>query len=839
MVEALDVSPPDLQAPRRGMPPPLLPRRRALADALLAAALAAHKAGALHELLRRRPRLTEAFARELLGPVQAVAGDALPADPAHPAAWRLLLRAALASLRPDRALGLAGIERQDWIARTPWRPLLALMCHAGFEPVPSFPEHYRARAGEPAVDQLCGLWGVAPSTFYRYVEKGRRRLADALFGPPLQADAALARDARLQHELGALRAHADGAARVAWHRRQAAAALQAHAVHAGGSRPRDAQGPRAALWHLLCAGDADGFIRTLQRHRADLAGHPDTDALLKRLAMLPLDARWRAELALARATLLRARGDEQREADAIGEALRIAADADDALMLGIVHAALGKFHEPRDQDKAFACYQEAADFLRRAGLTDDPAAAGPGLLRACVGTLVRLGWLYVLRNDPRSRAALDQAEALRAPLLQPAAVPRAASAGDAARAPTRDASPAPTRDASPAPTRDASPAPTRDAAPVPPALVDDAPDPAQAAQLVAELDQAWGEYWRRSGDLPRALEHKHRALQVYERLGDREAVLKTYANLSLVYGDAKDFARAIDCAQRVLAMAERFAVPPETVAGTLMNLGAACFWQGRYDQAIEHYGRALDLSRRAALRVFVGRGHYNLAEAHYKRFQALGDAEDERLGDAHVGAALACWPEGTDAAAHEATRQLKREVLGPRDEPGYDRLLPAELAAHFEEMARVQRQRALLAVPLPPERQVAAQLEVARAYLEIAVKEREAAVQLIERHGLAAQFGPALQALRAVFERRLSREQRLAARWREGSADVLDSGQAAQLLQHLLAAGAINKSAYARLCGVALATASKHLGRLAASGLLLQQGRGPGTRYVLPDDEAG
>jgi len=808
MVETRDVNSPDLQAPRGALPAVPLPlRRRALADALLAAVLLAHKTGTLNELLRRRPRLTEAFARELLGPVRAVAGDALPADPAHPAAWRLLLRAALAGLRPDRALGLGGIERQDWIARTPWRPLLALMCHAGFEPVPSFPEQYRACADEPAVDQLCGLWGVAPSTFYRYVEKGRRRLADALFGPPPQGDAALARDARLQHEVGALLVHADGAARVAWHARQAAAALQAHAVHAGGSpgtpgsKPGQAvqatqatPGPRAALWHLLCAGDAGGFIRTLQRHRVDLASHPDTDALLKRLAMLPLDARWRAELALARAALQRGRGDEDGEADAIGEALRIAAGADDALMLGIVHAALGKFHEARDLDKAFACYQEAAGFLRRAGLTDDPAAAEPALLQACVGTLVRLGWLYVLRNDPRSKAALDQAEALRAQLLQPAAPPQPSAAPRG-----------------------------------------DAPDPAQAAQLVAELDQAWGEYWRRSGDLPRALEHKHRALQVYERLGDREAILRTYANLSLVYGDAKDFARAIDCAQRVLAMAERFAVPPETVAGTLMNLGAACFWQGRYDQAIEHYGRALELSRRAALRVFVGRGHYNLAEAHYKRFQAWGDAEDERLGDAHAGAALACWPEGTDPAAQEATRQLKREILGPRDEPGYDRLLPAELAAHFDQMARVQRQRAVLAVPLPPERQVAAQLEVARAYLEIAVKEREAAVQLIERHGLAAQFGAQLDALRGVFERQLSREQRLAARWREGTAGLLDSGPAELLLRHLLSAGAVNKSGYAQLCGVALATASKHLGRLAERGVLQQQGRGPGTRYVLPD----
>lgn len=772
MVEPADMRPPSLRParPPRGASsaaPPRVTRsarRRALCDAVLAAALAAHRAGTLDELLRSRPLLTRWFARRLMPPLQAIAGDLFGADPAlQPAAWTVLLRAALAALRPDGASGLTRIAEHDWLQRTAWRPLLALMCHAGFAAVPAFPARYRARADEPAVEQLCGLWGVGASTFYRHADRGRRRLSDVLFGPLFghvaHGDAALARDLHLQHELDTL-LPSDPAARTAWHARQATAALAAH------------EG-RAALWHLLCAGDMAGFIACLRRFRVELANDPDTDALLQRCAArLPLP-RERFELGLARAALAGVRGDEAAERAACEAALRIAAAVDDPLMLGIVYGVLGKIDEARDPDKAFACYQESADFLRRAGLPDDPSQAPPEVVEATVATLVKLGWLYVLRNDPRSKAVLDRAEALR-------------EVGTL------------------------------------------------SAERVAMLEQAWGEYWRRAGELPRALEHKHRALQVYERLGDRQAVLKTWGNLALLYGDAKDFARAIDYSQRVLEMASRVAIEPETVAATHLNAGAAYFWQGKYDAAIEHYAQALEVAQGAALRVLVGRAHYNLAEAFYKRFQAGDDPVDERLGDAHIGAALACWPEGADPGAVEATRRLKREILGPRDEAFVDRMMPVELAAHFDEMASVQRHRAALAVPLQPLQQVEAQLAIARAYAVIAAKEREAAVALIERHGLGARFAPALDELRARYERQLSREQRVIALWRSTTTDLVAWSSGEALLQQLLAGGTVNKSGYAALCGVGLATASKHLGLLTGRGLLVQLGKGPSTRYRLP-----
>jgi tetratricopeptide (TPR) repeat protein len=754
----MEISSPSLQSGAAGTITPS--RRWACFEALLSAVLAAHKTGTLDELLHRRPKVTLQFAARLLPPVRAVAGDAIPHDPLHTTAWQLLLRASLARLRPDGAPGLLNIDRQDWTARTSWRPLLALICHYGFVPVQPFADRYRPRPDETAAEHLCGLWNVGPSTFYRYLDKGKRRLAELVFEAPLQGERGLALYALLQDEVYLTLQLNDAPARVAWHARQASAALAARA-------------PLSALWHLMRAGDVAGFIHGLRRFPVELASDARTDALVQRFAGQTIDWRLRFELCLAQAGLSRVRGVEQAEREACDEALRIASTANDKMMLGIVYGAMGKFNEARDTDRAFACYQESVEFLRQAGLPDDPAAAAAEMLEEYVKTLVKLAWLFVLRNDPRCKVNLDRAEALRDYC-------------------------------------------------------------AQASEVLAMLEQTWGEYWRRSGDLRRALEHKHRALHMYERLGDRQSILKTYGNLSLIYSDAKDFARAIDYSQRVLDMADKFTVEPETVAATHLHLGATYFWQGKYDPAIEHYLKAFEIAQQAKLLVLVGRAHYNLAEAYYKRFQALDDADDERRGDAHTDAALASWPDGGDPAPVEATRKLKHEILGPRDKQFYDRLLPGELAAHYTEMSDVQRHRATLALPLAADERVEAHLAIAQAYLEISVKEREAAVTLIEEQHLGQRFAPQLVRLRETFFREMSREQRLSSLWHQETADLMDSARCAELLQHLLRAGSINKSAYAQLCAVGLATASKHLGKLAERGLLLQTGKGPSTRYLLP-----
>jgi tetratricopeptide (TPR) repeat protein len=723
------------------------------------ALLAAWRGGTVPALLQARPRLARGYARRLLTPLWQVAGDALPHDACAAAPWQLLLRALLAGLRPDRQPGLDALPESAWRApAAEWRPLLALACHHGVLPVASLPHLYRARPDETAAEQLCGLWDVAPSTVYRSVDRGRRLLDEAL-RQPLDGPARFAHLRALQHEVYGLLGLDGPQARVAWHLRQAARALAA-------------EDGLAALWHQLCAGDGAGFAAGLQRFAPLLARRRDTEALLQQAHTLPLEPAERAQLALAEAALHRSGGDAASELRAGELALRLAHLAGDTLLLGRAYGALGRFHEVRDPARAYACFQDSADYLRQAGVPD--RVSDPALLDECANTLVRLAWWHLLRNDPRAEPLLQRAQALQ----------------------------------------DHSP---------------------RALETQALLAQTWGEYWRRRGLFHEALQHKYRALHLYLRLDDRQGVLKAYCNLSLIHGEAKDFARAIECSQRVLEMARSVPVEPETVASTHLNIGAAYYWQNRWDQAIEHYEQALQIARASGLVVVVGRAHFNLAEAHYKRFQALGRAEDELRGDAHTAAALATWPPEGAAAPAEATRRLKRDILGPRETDSYDRLLPGEFAVHFPELLAVQRQRAALALPLAPPDQASAHLEIAMAYMAVCVKEREAAAALIQRHGLDEQFRAAFERLQQAFQRSQTRREQLDEAWRRQAGDLLGAPARAAVLQHLLTHGALSKSQYAPLCVVGLTTASKQLGLLAARGLLVQVGRGPRTSYRLAD----
>ena len=728
------------------------PSRRTV-EAVLGAVLAAQRGGGLAGWAQRYPRVTRWLRERWLAPMLDSMGDAVPNARREDLALELLLASALAQLRPDRLPGLAAIDESAWIQRTSWRPLLAVACQFGFLPVPAFPNHYRRRPEESVVDNLCGLWSVGPSTFYRYLDKGKRLLADQLAEGPAGGGRLLALREATEARLAEGPAPASGW--TAWHRNEADAALARGAVS-------------AALWHASRTGDDDTFIRTLQRFALQAANASDTEPLVEQLAARSLPPRQQFDLALARAALWRNRRADEREVEALNLALRLAHDQADPLLIGMAFGALGKFHESRDTDRAFACYEDSVAQLRLAQPVAHSAAAAAA---EYAGSLIRLAWLHVRRNDPRARTLLDRVQQLR----QESALPD---------------------------------------------------------ETLGELEQTWGEYWRRAGELRRALEHKHRALNLYERLGDRRSVLTTYLNLSLIYGEAREFEPALDYGQRVLRAAQGMAVEPEIIVGAHGNLGITHFFRGDFGAAIASYREVMKLAEAAGLRQHIGTTHYNLAEAHYKRFQQSGDAEDERLGDEHAAAAARIGAADNTPALVEAGRGLKREILGSSG--SIDRLVPEEFAAHFAEMAEIQRLRLALAVPQPPLDQARTRLALARAYLAIAGKEREAARALIDKHGLGDAFASDFDALRQTFERELTREQHLAQDWQARSGDLLGSERRQAVLAHVLAQGSINKSAYAEVAAVSLATASKHLGLLAERGLLVQTGKGPSTRYLLP-----
>jgi tetratricopeptide (TPR) repeat protein len=729
--------------------------------AVLDAALDAHRAGTLDRLLLRRPRILQWITRHYLQPILGTAGDRLPARRRLAAAVELLLRWAVARLRPDQEPELALTSREAWLEQASWRPFIALICHYSFAPVPDFRDHYYRHPNESPADNLCGLWNISQSTFYRYVEKGKRLMVRLLCEQHLdQRHTASLRDFvwRMVVQPDSFSSPAE---RTAWHRRQAQAALQS-------------KDPLSAFWHLHAAGDVPELCRFVRQHLAFLVGHSEFDLRWQALLDRSAQPGEQIELLLTTSAIYRMWGDDEGEQAVYQEALHLAVQSQDAQRMGIVYSYLGRFYEPRDADRAFTYYQEAAELL--VSSIEDQREFNPELAEEYMSVLVRISWLHTLRNDPRARFVLERVEALR-PRIQ---------------------------------------------------LDDD---------KQALIQQAWGEYWRRAKDPAKALEHTLHALSIYEKLNNQPGVVKTYINLSLVYGELRQFQRAIEYGNKALSMADFTGIGPEATASTHLNLGANYFWLGNYDTAIAHYRQGLQVAVEANLKLHIGRAHYNLAEAFYTRFRIGRAAEDELRGDAHVEAALAAWPYESDPAYIEQTKNLKAEVLGENSPSTCDRLLPQETAAHYAEIASIEQQRAILATSDRPEDRIRAHLAIANAYLTISVKERETALALIEKHGLGDRFADEFRQLNATFGQTLTRQQRLAVEWQAKAGDLLNDARRAATLKHLLENGAINKSNYARLCRVGLATASNHLVHLARLGLLRQIGRGPSTRYVLPDEE--
>lgn len=725
-------------------------------EVLLTAALAAHRSGRLAEGLARHPRARRWAEQRWLAPMLETAGPrhATEAPAAQAVQWLLVW--ALSQLRPDRGAGLDNIPDEAWITRTSWRPLLALASQHGFLAVPAFPERYRRRADESVLDNLCGLWAVGASTVYRYLDKGRQQLVE-LFDPLAWQPAQwLSLRETVQADVDR---QVPELQRPAWHAAQAEAALQRGAIG-------------AAWWHLWRGGDGLGMLRLLQRAPLAVANVPEGDLLLARLDTRGWLPRQRFDLALAQAGLWRARQAADRESEAYAAALRIANGAGDALMLGTVYGALGKFNESRDPDRAFACYEDSVDHLRRAGLQEGTLLGGSAeVLAEYAQSLIRLGWLHVRRSDPRARGVLERAQHLS----------------------------------------------LREGFPL---------------ETSGQLEQAWGEYWRCAGEPRRALEHKHRALNLFEQIGDQRSVLSTYINLSLIYAEVQDHDRAIEYGQRVLDATQGQSVEPEVLVTAYGNLGVAHFWRADYDQAIACYRQALQLAEQAGLQAHVSGAHINLAEAHYKRFQNTGQAQDERLGDHHAAIVARIGAETNSPKLTEASRALKADVLGQQG-LHVDRLLPEDLAAHYPQMAEVRRLQAQLALPCTPDQQAHWRLDLAQAFLAMAAAEREAARALIERHHLGPAYDARIDTVNRSFLQARSQGERLREPWLAGCQGLLADEAARRVLQHLMDIGHINKSGYADAAGVSPATASKHLAMLVERGLLLQEGKGPSTRYRL------
>lgn len=752
-----DVSPAETLA--RPQPAPAFDRLR-LAEELVDAAIGALRQGTLGVLLRSHPRAALWMLRHARHLVHGVVGDALVAGEAGlETQVRWLLRWAVGQLRPDLARGLEDVPRAAWAGQAAWRPVLALACHAGMLDVAEMPERYRRRAGESAADNLCGLWGVGPSTFYRSMDRAQTTIAQ-LSLQPLSVPLRLALREGVVTELQRTGFWRDETQRRAWHGLRVQACEQAGDVV-------------SALWHALQAGDAEAAVRGVLRRPAALAGEPEAEALVEQLAAAELPARARFDLWLARALMARTRQAPERELAACQAALRLAETSGSDLMRGEAFFALGRCHEARDGDRSRACY---ADSLRHLATATATAEAPVAVVNAArLQTLARLALTQVRRNEPVARETLDEADALMADGV---------------------------------------------------GATDD---------LRALLAQARGACWRISGEPERAREAWMYALNVFERLGDQRSVLATYRNLMLLHAEARDLFRLEACAQRIFAEAARQTLEPAILIGAHGNLGYGYGLAERYEEAIRHFREAVSLAAAAQVELEANRARCNLADVCYYQFLKTGDPALEREADELVAQVLRAPETAVTPSLLETARGLKAYVLGHLPQQSVDHVLDDEAAAHLDEMAAIQRHRDAIAAGAAGRDKMLAQWGIARAYLEIADRERQAAFVLAESLGLSAAMAAQLDTLKAYGGSRRAGPGVLAEQWRSTAGDLLDEVHRRALAERMLRDGSLSKSSYGEVAGVAPATASKHLALLTRRGLLVQSGRGPATRYRLPD----
>jgi len=387
--------------------------------------------------------------------------------------------------------------------------------------------------------------------------------------------------------------------------------------------------------------------------------------------------------------------------------------------------------------------------------------------------LVRLAWLYLNRNDPRAITVLEQADDLI---------------------------------------------------------------PAQVRETRALLEQAFGAYYRRQKNFDRALEHTHHALNIYQALGDKEGALKTYINLGATYQRAEGYTQAAAYYRTVIDLMRELAHDADHLAVAHLNLGACYFSLGEYAEAVASYARALDICQTQQLAQRGGQACYNLAEAHYAWFKVSQEPRHQTLGDGFVERAINFWRSGNYLADIENARRLKADQHGRLAAPDLQSIAPRERAEHVVEMAEIDElRRALDGVDDTRNAAEAVRLrmEIARRYARIAASEGELALRVAEQRGASAVYEAGLRAVQADFARSQSRERALVAQ--AAKAANLPESALLAAFKHLLTEGCLTKSAYAQASQVSAATASKHLMALAQAGVLVQLGKGPSTRYVLPE----
>jgi len=165
-------------------------------------------------------------------------------------------------------------------------------------------------------------------------------------------------------------------------------------------------------------------------------------------------------------------------------------------------------------------------------------------------------------------------------------------------------------------------------------------DDLNTTAATAQANSVRGSALRLRGDDALALDQYHRALVVFEELGDLVGMGAVFTNIGNVYALVGDYPAALELYRRALAIQEELG-DRNAIASNTMNIGNVHWSTGDYPAALEYYGRAFTLREESGDRnnmaavignmgvVHADTGDYPQALDHLHRALAI----HEELGD--------------------------------------------------------------------------------------------------------------------------------------------------------------------------------------------------------------
>ncbi len=164
--------------------------------------------------------------------------------------------------------------------------------------------------------------------------------------------------------------------------------------------------------------------------------------------------------------------------------------------------------------------------------------------------------------------------------------------------------------------------------------------------------QAKGNYWRKEGDIDKAIECYEQNLKITGEINDKKGMATALIVLGIIYRNHGEYAKAINSTSQSLEISQELG-DKRYIAGCLNNIGLTYWNQGNNSKAIDYYIKSLKLSQELNDKTGVGQtlnnigniysdiGDYSKALDYYdqslKIKEELGDTEGAAICLSNIG----------------------------------------------------------------------------------------------------------------------------------------------------------------------------------------------------------